>query len=129
MLSSYTQWFAIAAGGALGSMARFAAVSYLTPLLNFRFPLGTFTVNVLGSFLIGVAYVLLTKKFALAPEWRLFFITGVLGGFTTFSAFSLETLHLLQGGHWLTAMGYALGSVVVCLLAVFLAVVVAGKFI
>lgn len=110
-------------------MARFAAVSYLTPLLNFRFPLGTFTVNVLGSFLIGVAYVLLTKKFALAPEWRLFFITGVLGGFTTFSAFSLETLHLLQGGHWLTAISYALGSVVVCLLVVFIAVVITGKLV
>jgi CrcB protein len=123
------QWLVIALGGALGSMARFAAVGYMTPLLNFRFPIGTFMVNVLGSFLIGVAFVLLTKKFALAPEWRLFFMTGVLGGFTTFSAFSLETLQLLQGGHWLTAMGYALGSVVVCLLAVLLAVALTGKLV
>ncbi len=51
------QWLAIALGGALGSVARFAAVGYLTPLLNFKFPIGTFVVNILGSFLIGIAYI------------------------------------------------------------------------
>jgi CrcB protein len=123
------QWLAIALGGALGSMVRYAAVSWLTPSTGLRFPLGTFAVNLLGAFLIGVVYVLLTKKFALAPEWRLFFMTGLLGGFTTFSAFSLETLQLLQSGHWLTAISYALGSVVACLLAVFIAVLLTGKLV
>ena len=121
------QWLAIALGGALGSVARFAAVGYLTPLLNFRFPFGTFVVNVLGAFLIGIAYVLLVEKTVLPNEWRLFFITGVLGGFTTFSAFSLEMLQLWQGGHVLNAFAYALGSVAICLLMVFLGVFLAQK--
>ena len=68
------QWLMIAIGGALGSMARFAAVGYLTPMLNYRFPIGTFIVNIVGSFLIGVAYVVLVEKAVLPSEWRLFFI-------------------------------------------------------
>ncbi len=123
------QWLAVAIGGALGSMARFAAVIYLTPLLNTRFPIATFSVNLLGSFLIGVAYVVFTRKFTVMPEWQLFFMTGLLGGFTTFSAFSLETLRLLQSGYWGSALAYVLASVVVCLLAAGLAVFITGKFI
>lgn len=122
------QWLAIAIGGALGSMARFASVGYITPWLNYRFPIGTLTVNVLGSLLIGIAYVVLVEKIAAPSEWRLFFITGLLGGFTTFSAFSLEVLQLWQGGHVLNAFAYALGSVAVCLLAVFVGVFLAQKF-
>lgn len=113
------QWLAIALGGALGSVLRFAAVSYLTPLLNIRFPLGTFVVNLLGSFLIGVAYVLLVEKTKLPVEYRLFFITGLLGGFTTFSAFSLEILQLWQEGHVLNALAYATSSVILGLLMAF----------
>lgn len=110
------QWLAIALGGALGSVLRFAAVGYLTPLLNYRFPFGTFVVNIVGSFLIGVAYVLLVEKTTLPVEWRLFFITGVLGGFTTFSAFSLEILQLWQEGHVFNALLYASSSVILGLL-------------
>ncbi|WP_323814322.1 fluoride efflux transporter CrcB [Cellvibrio sp. NN19] len=113
------QWLVIALGGALGSIFRFAAVSYIAPLLNIRFPLGTFVVNLLGSFLIGVAYVLLVEKTKLPVEYRLFFITGVLGGFTTFSAFSLEILQLWQEGHVLNALTYATGSVILGLLMAF----------
>jgi CrcB protein len=113
------QWLAIALGGALGSVLRFAAVGYLTPLLNYRFPLGTFVVNIVGSFLIGVAYVLLVEKTTLPVEWRLFFITGILGGFTTFSAFSLEILQLWQEGHVLNALVYASSSVILGLLMAF----------
>jgi CrcB protein len=108
------QWLMIAIGGALGSMARFAAVGYLTPMLNF--PIGTFIVNILGSFLIGVAYVVLVEKAVLPSEWRLFFITGILGGFTTFSAFSLEMLQMWQDGHVLISIFYAASSVVLGLL-------------
>jgi CrcB protein len=110
------QWLMIAIGGALGSMARFAAVGYLTPMLNLRFPIGTFIVNILGSFLIGVAYVVLVEKAVLPSEWRLFFITGILGGFTTFSAFSLEMLQMWQDGHVLISIFYAASSVVLGLL-------------
>ena len=122
------QWLAIAAGGALGSVLRFAAVSYLTPLLGIRFPLGTFIVNIVGSFLIGVAYVLLVEKTTLSAEWRLFFITGVLGGFTTFSAFSLEMLQLWQSGYVLNALIYASSSVIVGLLMAFAGMALTQKF-
>jgi fluoride exporter len=122
------QWLAIALGGALGSVLRFAAVGYLTPLLNYRFPLGTFVVNLLGSFLIGVAYVLLVEKTSVAVEYRLFFITGVLGGFTTFSAFSLEILQLGQEGHLLSAFAYAASSVVLGLLMAFAGIALTQKF-
>ncbi len=123
------QWLAIALGGALGSVLRFAAVSYLTPLLNYRFPIGTFIVNLLGSFLIGIAYVLLVEKARLPVEYRLFFITGVLGGFTTFSAFSLEILQLWQEGHWLNALIYASSSVVLGLLCAFVGMALTQKLI
>lgn len=121
------QWLAIALGGALGSVLRFAAVGYLTPLLNYRFPFGTFVVNIVGSFLIGVAYVLLVEKTTLPIEWRLFFITGILGGFTTFSAFSLEILQLWQEGHVLNALLYASSSVILGLLMAFVGMVLTQK--
>lgn len=121
------QWLAIALGGALGSVLRFAAVGYLTPLLSYRFPLGTFVVNLLGSLLIGVAYVLLVEKTSLPVEWRLFFITGVLGGFTTFSAFSLEILQLWQEGHVFNALAYASSSVILGLLFAFVGMALAQK--
>lgn len=122
------QWLAIAIGGALGSVLRFAAVSYLTPLINQRFPFGTFIVNLSGSFLIGVAYVLLVEKTTLPAEWRLFFITGILGGYTTFSAFSLEILQLWQEGHVINAFVYASGSVILGLLMAFIGMALTQKF-
>jgi CrcB protein len=121
------QWLAIALGGALGSVLRFAAVSYFTPLLGYRFPLGTFAVNIAGSFLIGVTYVLLVEKTTLPAEWRLFFITGILGGFTTFSAFSLEILQLWQEGHPVNALLYASSSVILGLLMAFIGMALTQK--
>ena len=122
------QWLAIALGGALGSVARFAAVGYLTPLFAaLKFPFGTFVVNILGSFLIGIAYVFLVEKTTLAVEWRLFFITGVLGGFTTFSAFSLEMLQLWQEGHAFNAMLYASCSVILGLAFAYAGMLLAQK--
>ena len=121
------QWLMIAIGGALGSVARFASVSYLTPLFNYRFPFGTFVVNILGSLLIGIAYVVLVEKAALAAEWRLFFMTGILGGFTTFSAFSLEMLQMWQEGHVLISIAYATGSVMLGLLMAYAGMQVAQK--
>ncbi len=121
------QWLAIALGGALGSVLRFAAVGYLTPLFNYRFPLGTFVVNIIGSFLIGVAYVLLVEKTTVPAEWRLFFITGILGGFTTFSAFSLEILQLWQEGHAFNALVYASSSVILGLLMAFVGMALTQK--
>jgi|SRR3954464_727388 len=122
------QWLMIAIGGALGSVARYAAVGYLTPMLNYRFPFGTFIVNISGSFLIGVAYVVLVEKAVVPSEWRLFFITGILGGYTTFSSFSLEVLQTWQEGHPLNSMLYATGSVFLGLLFAYIGMQLTQKF-
>jgi fluoride exporter len=124
---SNMQWLIIAIGGALGSVARFASVSYLTPIFNYRFPFGTFVVNIVGSFLIGIAYVVLVEKAVLPVEWRLFFMTGFLGGFTTFSAFSLEMLQMWQEGHVLISIAYATSSVMLGLLMAYVGMQFAQK--
>jgi fluoride exporter len=121
------QWLMIALGGALGSVARFAAVNYVTSLFNNRFPMGTFVVNIVGSFLIGVACVLLVDKTIVSAEWRLFFITGILGGFTTFSAFSLDMLQLWQAGQVFSSIFYAASSVIFGLLFAYIGVQFAQK--
>jgi len=121
------QWLMIAIGGALGSMARYAAVGYITPLMTYRFPFGTFIVNISGSFLIGIAYVLLVEKEVLSNEWRLFFITGILGGYTTFSAFSLEMLQMWQQGQVAQSIFYATSSVALGLLFAYFGMYLAQK--
>jgi len=98
----------VALGGALGSALRFWAVTSLGA------PLGTLLVNVLGSFAMGVLFVLLTARAGLSP----LLMTGVLGGFTTFSAYALDTLKLWQAGQMAMAALYAGGSVMLSLLAV-----------
>src|SRR5215469_7544309 len=110
-------WLAVAAGGALGSVARFWLTAVMTALTGARFPWGTLLINVLGSFVIGVvaALTLVPDRVGMHPDLRVFLMVGVCGGFTTFSAFSLQTLELLQGGAALPAAGYVLGSVVFCL--------------
>jgi fluoride exporter len=120
-------WFLIAIGGALGSVARFAAVAYLSPLLNCRFPIGTFIVNLLGSFLIGLAYVVIVDKTLVPNEWRFFIMTGVLGGFTTFSSFSLEMLQAWQEGQILLSIFYSASSVVFGLLFAYAGMQLAQK--
>lgn len=121
------QWLAIAIGGALGSLLRYAAVAYLTPLLGLRFPWGTLVVNLLGSLLIGIAYVVLVERSALPMAYRLFFMTGLLGGFTTFSAFSLELVQMWQGGQAAYALAYAGSSVVLGWLFAFAGMALAQK--
>ncbi|MBN8631292.1 MAG: fluoride efflux transporter CrcB [Rhodobacterales bacterium] len=105
----------IALGGAVGSILRYLMVSAIGA------PLGTAAVNVLGSFAIGVLFVLLGSR----EGWQFLLITGLLGGFTTFSAFSLDTLKLVQGGQPLQAAAYVLGSVILSLIAVALGVALA----
>ncbi|MFQ3670288.1 MAG: fluoride efflux transporter CrcB [Verrucomicrobiia bacterium] len=112
-------YLVIMAGGALGSAGRFALSLWILERFGDGFPLGTLAVNLTGSFLIGLIYGL-TAPDGLFPEpplAREFLILGVLGGFTTFSTFSLQTLHLLQAGHWGLASINIIGSVTLCLLA------------
>lgn len=120
-------WLAVAIGGALGSVTRYG-VGLLLPAAAGKFPWATLLVNLLGSFLIGVAYVLIMQKQTWPPEMRLWLMTGFLGGFTTFSSFSLEALQLWQQGQNLQALIYIVSSVVCCLLAVGLAVALTQKF-
>lgn len=112
------QWLAVAIGGALGAMARYGVMTYIAPVLGTRFPLGTLCINISGSFLIGVCYVVLDEKLAVSPEWRLLTMTGFLGAFTTFSTFSLDALALWENGLPMTAAIYVLATVIGCLLAV-----------
>jgi CrcB protein len=112
----------IALGGALGSVSRFWLNGLISSQVGETFPWGTLVINVTGSFVIGF-FATLT-----APEGRIFvggntrqfFMTGVCGGYTTFSSFSLQTLNLAHDGEWARAGGYALGSMVACLVAVWL---------
>lgn len=105
--------FYVAAGGMLGSLLRYLLFR-VTPYAGF--PLATLVVNVLGCFITGLLYVYLAQR-AADNGLRLFLLTGVLGGFTTFSAFSLETLNLLQDGYPAKAMLNIAASITLCLLA------------
>ena len=104
----------VAVGGALGAVLRYLAIQLAVRLNPGDFPLGTLLVNILGSALIGMLMV----RYGASEPARLFLITGILGGFTTFSAFSWDTLQLLQRGQMAAAAIYVLGSVVVSLVAV-----------
>lgn len=108
-------------GGFLGSIARYklgGLVLHMT--VQQRFPFGTFTVNVLGCLVVGLLAGAAERYEAFGPDARLFLFTGLLGGFTTFSAFGLETMHLVRRGDLTTAALYAGGSVVLGLAAVWL---------
>ncbi len=109
----------IALGGALGALARFGVGQVTARTLGAAFPYGTLAVNVLGSLMIGALAALMLSSEALAP-WRPILITGFLGGFTTFSAFSLETLTLVEKGATGQAALYVILSVVLSLFAVFI---------
>jgi len=121
-------WVAVASGGAVGAVARYAVTLSANRLLPSAFPWGTLTVNVVGSLLMGVAYVLLTERGLLSPAWRHFMTVGLLGGLTTFSAFSLEALTLMSHGAMLRAMAYVLASVVICIGAAAVGVLLARAF-
>jgi CrcB protein len=111
-------WLAIAVGGALGAVARFA-LSHQTYLwLGRDFAWGTLAVNVIGSFLIGLLTILLINKFAVSAEWRALLIVGFLGSFTTFSTFSFESLQYIQTGEIGKALANILASVLACIAAV-----------
>lgn len=104
----------IAIGGASGAVARYLLAEWAHNLWEGHIPVGTLLVNVLGSFTIGVIYVLLVEKQLIHQDWRGVLMVGFLGAFTTFSTFSLETISLMEAGHLGHALGYMLASTVLC---------------
>lgn len=112
---------AVAAGGALGSVGRYLISAIWLPAAGpHAMPWGTFTVNVAGSFLYGLLFAVLTQYLPHGGTLRIALLAGFLGGFTTFSSFSFETVRLFQEGQGAIAIGYVLASVLSCLLAVWL---------
>lgn len=112
----------IGLGGALGSVARHWCNGLIAALMGVAFPWGTLVINVLGSMVIGFAAATMHDG-GLLPvgnDARLFLMVGVCGGYTTFSAFSLQTLTLIQGGQWLPAAGNVALSVVLCIAGVWI---------
>lgn len=108
-------YLAIAVGGAMGACLRFALSEWMLHLFGRAFPFGTLLVNILGSFVIGLLYgLLLTEQISPNP-WRIFIGIGVLGAFTTFSTFSMDTVLLLQQGDWLKAVANVVLNLVLCL--------------
>ncbi len=106
-------------GGGIGSILRYMISVLVGRHVPIVFPFGTFLVNCSGCFLIGMFYSLATKYTGFNPEWRLFLITGVCGGYTTFSTYSYDGLVLLRQGSNLSFLLYVIGSVVLGLLATF----------
>lgn len=97
-------------GGAAGAIARYVVGRGLTMRFGDGFPYGTFTVNIAGAFLIGVLYVLLTERGVSDERLRLLLATGFLGGFTTFSTYTLEAITLAESGQWNVSLLYVIAS-------------------
>ena len=112
---------AIGIGGGLGALARYGSNAAAAQVLGFNFPWGTMMINIVGSFLMGLAVAKFMQIEGLSQEWRAFVTTGFLGGFTTFSAFSLDFVNLWERGEALYALAYMLASVIGSVLALFLA--------
>lgn len=117
----------VMAGAGLGGLARYALGSWIMTRTGARFPLGTFLINVSGSFFIGLCMTLLTQRFQPHPYWRLFLVVGVLGGYTTFSTFEYETLQAVRDGERWMGLFYAAGSVLFGYLAVWLGMILAAE--
>jgi CrcB protein len=110
---------AIAVGGGIGALGRHFVSTAVAALLGTAFPWGIFVVNILGGFLMGVIVELGALRLDYSLETRAFLTTGLLGGFTTFSAFSLDATLLIERGDWMGAVLYVTGSAILSILALF----------
>ncbi len=113
----------IAVGGAIGALMRYWVSTGVYALVGRGLPWGTLAVNVIGSALMGLFYVLLIERMAASPMWRSLLLIGLFGAFTTFSTFSLETLNLIEDGELARAVINILLSLSLCMTAVWLGVV------
>lgn len=112
-------FLAVALGGGIGAMGRYAVGIGALALFGPGLPVGTLVANLLGGFLMGVVVEAGALKFSYSPELRAFLTVGVLGGFTTFSAFSLESALMIERGEWGMAFGYVAISAVLSITALF----------
>ncbi len=115
----------IGVGGFVGAIARYALAVWIGQRWGRIFPLGTFVINVTGSFLIGLLMTLMAERIIENPQWRLLLVVGFLGAYTTFSTFEYETGALLKDGEWLYAGMNVVGSVLVGFIALKLGEVIA----
>ena len=122
-----TTAFFIAGCGALGCLARYYLSGWVYNLLGRGFPYGTFVVNVIGAFLIGLLMEFSLKSTLLPQALRVGLTIGFMGGLTTFSTFSFETFKLLEDGQFVTAFGNILASVTVCLFCTWLGIALARQ--
>lgn len=118
---------AVAVGGALGSVLRYGLSNWVHSFVGRGFPYGTLAVNVLGCLAMGILFVLFVERSSESTLWRASLIIGLLGGFTTFSAFSIETFSLLEQGAMAKAIGYVAASLMLCLGATWLGVLLARQ--
>lgn len=112
----------VAFAGALGAVCRYGVINYIG---GRYFPWGTMAVNVIGSAVMGVAFVIIMEKGLVSADLKPLVMTGFLGAFTTYSAFSLEAWQLLDRGELLSALAYILGTTMLCILALFMGVLMA----
>jgi fluoride exporter len=118
---------AIGTGSFLGGILRYLLSQFFQTRYLSTFPFGTLTVNISGCFLIGLVFGL-GDRGNLTPEWRLFLATGFLGGFTTFSAFSNETVGMLRDGQFWYASAYVASSIIIGLLATYTGIMITKLF-
>lgn len=119
------QIFSIALGGALGAVSRYCLGNFISRMVGTALPYGTFIINIVGCFFMGLLMTVIIERGMLSAPWRLFLCVGFLGGFTTFSSFGYETLMLLQEERFAAALAYVGGSIILGLLAAFAGVILA----
>ena len=120
------KYLVVLMGGGVGAVLRFIVGTVVLKFFTGAFPLGTLLINVTGSFVIGILMTFFLNHSTIDPHWRLFLVTGILGGYTTFSSFEWETLFTLREGAALVAVSYLVLSVVLGLAAVWLGATFAG---
>jgi CrcB protein len=121
------RYLAVLLGAGLGGVARYAAGTWIMSRYGGRFPLGTLVINVTGSFLIGLLMALFAERFQPHPNWRLFLVVGILGGYTTFSSFEYEVFQSVRDGARWMGMLYMTSSVLLGYIGVWLGASLASR--
>lgn len=112
------KYLLISLGAILGANLRYWISNLAAEKFGSSFPYGTFIINITGSFLIGLFITLATDRFPIDPRWRLFFVVGFLGAYTTFSTYAYESFSMLFKGQWLAGLMNLVGSTIIGVLAV-----------